>query len=102
MLFPPQLGIKSHTKIFSCVGIWNFCATDEDWLLFNLVVCEVNMYRFGFVEFFCHFLVQIATLMTADCSFLVEISAVSRIAMTAVSSANVAMVLFDVVGTSLI
>jgi hypothetical protein len=23
MLFPPQLGIKSHTKIFSCVGIWN-------------------------------------------------------------------------------
>jgi hypothetical protein len=32
MLFPPQLGIKSHTKIFSCVGIWNFCAIDEDWL----------------------------------------------------------------------
>jgi hypothetical protein len=23
MLFSPQLGIKSHTKIFSCVGIWN-------------------------------------------------------------------------------
>jgi hypothetical protein len=40
--------------------------------------------------------------LTADCSFLVEISAVSPIAMTAVSSANVTMVLFDVVGTSLI
>jgi hypothetical protein len=50
VLFPPQLGIKSHTKVFSFVGIWNFCAIDEDWLLFNLVVCEVNMYRFGFVE----------------------------------------------------
>jgi hypothetical protein len=37
MLFPPQLGIKSHNKIFSCVGIWNFCVIDEDWLLFNLV-----------------------------------------------------------------
>jgi hypothetical protein len=41
-------------------------------------------------------------LLTADCSFLVEISTVSLIALTAVSSANVAMVLFDVVGTSLI
>jgi hypothetical protein len=55
MLFPPQLGIKSHTKIFSCIGIWNFCALDEDWLLFNLVVCEVNMYRLGFVEFYSPF-----------------------------------------------
>jgi hypothetical protein len=55
MLSPPQLGIKSHTKIFSCVGIWNFCAIDEDWLLFNLVVCEINMYRFGFVEFYSPF-----------------------------------------------
>jgi hypothetical protein len=60
------------------------------------------MYRFGFDEFFRHFLVQIATLLTADCSFLFEISTVSPIAMTAVSSANVAVVLFDVVGTSLI
>jgi hypothetical protein len=102
MLFPPQLGIKSHAKIFSCVGIWNFCVIDENWLLFNLVVCEVNMYRFGLVEFIRHFLVQIVTLLTADCSFLVEISTVSPITMTAVSSANVAMVLFDVVGTSLI
>jgi hypothetical protein len=32
-------------------------------------------------------------LLTADCSFLVEISTVSPIDMTAVSSANVAMVL---------
>jgi hypothetical protein len=42
MLFPPQLGMKSHTKIFSRVGIWNFCAIDEDWLLSNLLVCEVT------------------------------------------------------------
>jgi hypothetical protein len=41
-------------------------------------------------------------LLTADCSFLVEISTVSPIAMTAGSSANVTMVLFNVVGTSLI
>jgi hypothetical protein len=40
VLFPPQLGIKAHTKIFSCVGIWNFCAIHEDWLLFNLVVVK--------------------------------------------------------------
>jgi hypothetical protein len=40
-------------------------------------------------------------LLTADCSFLVEISTVSPIVMTAVSSANVAMVVFDVVGTVL-
>jgi hypothetical protein len=55
MLFPPQLGINSHTKIFSCVGIWNFCGIDEDWLLSNLVVCEVNMYRFGFVGLYSPF-----------------------------------------------
>jgi hypothetical protein len=41
-------------------------------------------------------------LLTDECSFLVEISMVSPIAMTAVSSANVAIVLFDVVSTSLI
>jgi hypothetical protein len=76
MLFPPQLGIKGQTKIFSSVGIWKFFAIDENWLLFNLV-CEVNMNRFGFVDFYSPFLVQIATLLTADCSFLVEISTVS-------------------------
>jgi hypothetical protein len=54
------------------------------------------------LSFIRHFLVQIAILLTADCSFLVEISTVSPIVMTAVSSANVVMVLFDVVGTSLI
>jgi hypothetical protein len=48
------------------------------------------------LSFIRHFLVQIATLLTADCSFLVEISTVSPTTMTAVSSANVAMVLFDV------
>jgi hypothetical protein len=41
-------------------------------------------------------------MFTVDCSFLVEFSTVSPTAMTVVSSANVAMVLFDVVGTSLI
>jgi hypothetical protein len=40
-------------------------------------------------------------LFTADCSFLVEFSTVSPTAVTAVSSANVAMVLFNVVDTSL-
>jgi hypothetical protein len=50
------------------------------------------------LSFIRHFIVQIATLLTADCSFLVEISTVSPIAMTVVSFANVAMVLFDVVG----
>jgi hypothetical protein len=54
------------------------------------------------LSLFAIFFVQIATLFTADCSFLVELSTVSPIAMTAVSSANVTMVLFHVVGTSLI
>jgi hypothetical protein len=49
-----------------------------------------------------HLFVQIATLFTTDYSFLVELSTVSPTAMTAVSSANVAVVLFNVVGTSLI
>jgi hypothetical protein len=60
------------------------------------------MYRFGFIGFYFIFFVQIATLFTADYSFLVEFPIVSPTAMTAVSSANVAMVLFGVVGTSLI
>jgi hypothetical protein len=54
------------------------------------------------MNFIRHFFVLIATLFTADRSFLVELSVVSLIAMTVVSSANVGMVLFDVVGTSLI
>jgi hypothetical protein len=41
-------------------------------------------------------------LFTANRSFLVEFLTVSPIAMTAVSSGNAAMVLFNVVGTSLI
>jgi hypothetical protein len=43
------------------------------------------------LSFIRRFLVQIATLLTADYSFLIEISTVSPIVMTAVSSANVAM-----------
>jgi hypothetical protein len=46
--------------------------------------------------------VLIATLFTIDCSFRVELPTVSPTAMTAVSSANVTVVLFNVVGTSLI
>jgi hypothetical protein len=41
------------------------------------------------LSFIRHFLDQIVTLLTADCSFLLEISMVSLIAITAVSSANV-------------
>jgi hypothetical protein len=102
MLFPPQLGIKSHTKIFSCVGIWKFCAIDEDWSLSNLLVCEVNMHPFGFVEFYSPFSCPDSDFVATDCSFLVEISTASLVAKTAVSSANMAMVPFDVVSTSLI
>jgi hypothetical protein len=54
------------------------------------------------LSFIRHFLYQIATLLRADCSFLVEISTVFPVAMTAVSFANVAIVLFDAVSTSLI
>jgi hypothetical protein len=54
------------------------------------------------LTFIRYFLVQIVTSLSADCRFLVEHSAVSPNAMTAVSSANVAMVMFDVVVTSLI
>jgi hypothetical protein len=46
-----------------------------------------------------HFLVQI--LSKADCNLMVELSAVSPTAITAVSSANVAVVLYCVVGKSL-
>jgi hypothetical protein len=41
-------------------------------------------------------------LFTADCGFLVEFSTVSPTAMTAVSFASMAMVLFNVGGTSLV
>jgi hypothetical protein len=88
--------------IFRCIGIWNLCTIDEDCLLSNLLACKVNTYRFGFVGFFRRFFVQIAILFRVDCSFLVEFSTVSPTAMTTVSSANAAMVLFNVVGTSLI
>jgi hypothetical protein len=54
-----------------------------------------DLYSLSFIR---HFLVQIANWLTADFSFLVEMSMVSPIAMTALSSANVAMVLFAVVG----
>jgi hypothetical protein len=40
------------------------------------------------LSFIRHFLVKIAILLTVDSSFLVEISTVSPIAMTAVSSAS--------------
>jgi hypothetical protein len=42
------------------------------------------------------------TSFTGHCSFLAEFSAVSSTAMTVVSSANLVMVLFNVVGASLI
>jgi hypothetical protein len=48
------------------------------------------------LSFLPHFFVQIATLFTAHCSTQVEFSRVSPTAMTAVSSVNVAIVLFNV------
>jgi hypothetical protein len=76
------------------------CTNDEDWLifLFGKSICT-DLDSLSFIR---HFLGQIATLLTADCSFQVELSTVSLFAMAAVLSANVAMVLFDVVGTPLI
>jgi hypothetical protein len=65
--------------------------------LFVKSVCT-DLDSLGFIR---HFLFQIMTLLTADCSFLVEHSAVSPIAMTAVSSTNMAMVLFDRAATQL-
>jgi hypothetical protein len=55
------------------------------------------------VEFYSHFsFVQTATPFTADSSFLVEFPAISPIAMTAVSSKIVTMLLFNVAGMPLI
>jgi hypothetical protein len=61
-----------------------FVTIDEDWLLSNLLVCEVNMYRFGFVEFYPQFSCPDSDFVDADCSFLVELSTVSPMAMLAV------------------
>jgi hypothetical protein len=80
MLFPPQLGIKGHIKIFS-IGIWNFCAIDEDWLLTNLLVWKSICTDLESVSFIRQILVQISTLLTADCSFLVELPTVSHISL---------------------
>jgi hypothetical protein len=88
--------------IFRCIGIWNVCTINEDWLLFTRLVFKVNMYRFGLVEFSSPFFVELATLFTANHSFRIESETVSPTAMTPVSSASVAMVLFSIVGTSLV
>jgi hypothetical protein len=97
MLHPPQLSVERHTEIFCCVGIWDLCAIDVHWSLCNRLICKVDMYRFGFVEFNSQFLGQIAILFRAVSNFLVEFSLDSPTAMTAVS-ANVAVVLYSVVG----
>jgi hypothetical protein len=55
MLLPPQLSVESHTEIFCCIGIWDLCAIDVDWLC-NPLICKVAMYRFVFVEFNSSFL----------------------------------------------
>jgi hypothetical protein len=51
LIFPFHRNLaSSHIKTFCCVGIWNLCTIDGDWFLSNLLVCEVNMYRFWFVD----------------------------------------------------
>jgi hypothetical protein len=62
--------------MFSCVGIWYFCAIDEDWLLFVKSICT----DLDSLSFIPQFFVKIAILLTADRSFLVELSTVSPIA----------------------
>jgi hypothetical protein len=85
MLFTPNLGIKSRTKIFRCIGIWNICTGNEDWLL--LIFLFVNSIHTDLqsMSIIRHICVQIATPLTSDCSFLVKFCTVSLIAMTAVS-----------------
>jgi hypothetical protein len=55
------------------------------------------MYQLGFIEFYSPVIFQIATSFTADCGFLVEFPTACPTAVTA----DVAMVLFNVVGISL-
>jgi hypothetical protein len=85
----------SYQDILLC---WHmeFCAIDGDWLLFIFLFVKSVCTDLDSLRFIHHFLVQIATLLTADCSFLLELPTVSAIAMTAVSPASVAMVLFNV------
>jgi hypothetical protein len=56
MLLPPELSVESNTELFCCIGIWDLCAIDVDWSLCNPLICKVDMYRFGFVEFNSPFL----------------------------------------------
>jgi hypothetical protein len=56
MLLASQLSVESRTKIFCCIGIWDLWVIDVDWSLCNPLICKVNMYRFGFVEFNSPFL----------------------------------------------
>jgi hypothetical protein len=64
-------------------------------LLFVKLICTDSL------SLIRHFLVQLAILSRADCNLMGELSAVSPTAITAVSSANVAIVLYCVVGKSL-
>jgi hypothetical protein len=56
MLLPAQLSVESHNEIICCIGIWDLCAFDVDWILCNPLICKVDMYRFRFVEFSLPFL----------------------------------------------
>lgn len=49
-----------------------------------------------------HFLFQIATLLRADCSFTLEISTESPTTIIAASSTDMAVSLYNIVGTSMI
>jgi hypothetical protein len=41
MLLPSQLSVESHTEIFCCIGIWDLCAIDVDWSLYNPLVKSI-------------------------------------------------------------
>jgi hypothetical protein len=74
MLFTPQLGIKSHTKIFICLAYGTYVPLMKiDCCLILLFVKSICT-DLDSLSFIRHFLVQIATLLAADCSFLVDVT----------------------------
>jgi hypothetical protein len=70
MLFPPQLGIKSHTKIFSCVAYGTFVPLRliEDFIVAQTCIFTLSIYLY--LESYIDFELSTCTFYTSSVSWV--------------------------------
>jgi hypothetical protein len=64
-----ELGIKCHSEVLCCIGRWYPDAIEKNWSLINLLVGEIDICSFSFIEFDVPFTCQGGDVISCSLQF---------------------------------